>query len=180
MGTTIAIFRKELRSYFNSPIAYVFLILFVNAALAMFFRSLWASNQASLRGLFDALPLMLLLVVPALTMRLWSEERKLGTFEILMTLPVRSRDAVLGKFFASWALLAVALVLTLGAPITIALYGEPDLGPIVGGYAAAVRKLGFTPASTMNDALEIASDTVGRAPTVIHLHVPGVLVADVK
>jgi ABC-2 type transport system permease protein len=138
MTTTIAILRKELRSYFNSPIAYVFLMLFSGVALASFFHDIWARDQATLRGLFDVLPLMLLLVVPALTMRLWSEERKLGTFEILMTLPVRHRDVVFGKFLASWALLGLALLLTIGAAITMQTYGDLDMGPVIGGYAAAL------------------------------------------
>lgn len=138
MKTTIAIVRKELRGYFNSPIAYVFLVLFANAALLAFFRDLWGRNEATLRGLFDVLPLLLLLVVPALTMRLWSEERQLGTFEVLMTLPVRERDAVLGKFLASWVLLALALLLTAGAVVTASWLGDLDPGPVTGGYAAAV------------------------------------------
>lgn len=138
MQTTMAIMRKELRSYFNQPIAYVFLMLFVGAALVSFFQDVWATGQTSMRGLFDTLPLLLLFVVPALTMRLWSEERKLGTLEVLLTLPIRHRDLVLGKFLASMVLLAMALVLTLGAAITMASLGSLDWGPVVGGYAAAL------------------------------------------
>ncbi|GIW72218.1 MAG: ABC transporter permease [Planctomycetota bacterium] len=138
MQTMLAIVKKELRTYFNSPIAYVFLLLFAGVALASFFQQIWALKQASLRPLFDVLPLILLLVVPALTMRLWSEERKLGTYEVLMTLPVRSIEAVLGKFLASLLLLALALVLTAGAAITVASLGPLDWGPVAGGYAAAL------------------------------------------
>jgi ABC-2 type transport system permease protein len=133
-----AIARKELRSYFNSPIAYVFLILFLGASLASFFHLAWARDEASCRDLFEALPLLLLFVVPALTMRLWSEERKLGTLEILLTFPVRDAEVVLGKFLASLVLLVVALALTAGAPVTMALLGPLDWGPVLGGYLAAL------------------------------------------
>jgi ABC-2 type transport system permease protein len=135
---TLAIARKELRSTFNSPIAYAFLVLFLGAALASFFHDVWIRDQATLRGLFDALPLLLTFLVPALTMRLWSEERKLGTFEVLLTLPLTPGEIVLGKFLASWALLALALGLTAGLPVTVAMLGRPDWGPIIGGYAAAL------------------------------------------
>jgi ABC-2 type transport system permease protein len=134
----MAIAKKELRSTFNSPIAYVFLVLFLGAALAYFFHFVWAQNQASLRVLFDILPLLLTLLVPALTMRLWSEERKLGTFEVLLTLPLTPGEIVLGKFLASLMLVAIALALTAGLPITMAALGRLDWGPVMGGYAAAL------------------------------------------
>jgi ABC-2 type transport system permease protein len=133
-----AVLKRELRSYFNSPIASVFLLLFTGASLASFFHEAWARNEASARDLFEALPLLLLFVVPALTMRLWSEERKLGTVEVLLTLPVRDGAVVLGKFFASLLLLALALALTAGAPLTMAALGPLDWGPVAGGYLAAL------------------------------------------
>jgi ABC-2 type transport system permease protein len=138
MHGTLAVTRKELRSYFNSPIAYVFLVLFLGAALAAFFHDVWAQKQASLRGLFDALPLLLTFLVPALTMRLWSEERKLGTLEVLLTLPLRGGEVVGGKFLASLALLAMALLLTIGIPLTVSALGSLDWGPVIGGYFAAL------------------------------------------
>jgi ABC-2 type transport system permease protein len=137
MHGIVAIARKELRSYFNSPIAYVFLVLFLGASLVSFFHWAWARDEASARDLFEALPLLLLFLVPALTMRLWSEERKLGTLEVLLTLPVRDGEVVLGKFLASLFLLGLALALTIGAPITMAALGPLDWGPVAGGYLAA-------------------------------------------
>jgi len=134
----MAVAKKELRSYFDSPIAYAFLVLFLAGALASFFNVVWVQNQASLRGLFDILPLLLTFLVPALTMRLWSEERKLGTFEVLLTLPLTPGEIVLGKFLASWGLLGIALALTAGLPITMASLGRLDWGPVIGGYAAAL------------------------------------------
>ncbi|HVY60145.1 MAG TPA: ABC transporter permease, partial [Planctomycetota bacterium] len=128
----------ELRSYFNSPIAYVFLVLFLGAALAFFFHDVWAVGQANLRGLFDMLPLLMVFLVPALTMRLWSEERKVGTFEVLLTLPLTGAEVVVGKFLASLALVGLALALTGGTAITMAAVGTLDWGPVIGGYCAAL------------------------------------------
>jgi ABC-2 type transport system permease protein len=93
---------------------------------------------ADLRGLFDAIPLLMVLLVPALTMRLWAEEAKQGTLEILMTLPVRPFELVLGKFLASWALLGFGLLITAGLPVTVAMLGDLDWGPVAGGYLGAL------------------------------------------
>jgi ABC-2 type transport system permease protein len=138
MHTILAILRKELRAYFNSPLAYVFMLIFAGAALWSFFREAWVVDQASVRPLFDVLPLLLVVLVPALTMRLWSEERKLGTLEVLLTMPVRDVEVVLGKFLASLLLVAIGLALTFGAPITMARLGPLDWGPVIGGYCAAL------------------------------------------
>lgn len=138
MHTILAVTRKELRAYFNSTIAYVFLIVFAGAGLARFFHQVWVIDQATLRPLLEVLPLLLLVLVPALTMRLWSEERKLGTLEVLLTMPVRGGEVVLGKFLASLILLAIGLMLTFGAPVTMAMLGPLDWGPVIGGYLAAL------------------------------------------
>jgi ABC-2 type transport system permease protein len=129
-----------MRAYFNSPIAYVFLLAFSGAALFTFFNinAFFSRGQADLRGLFDAIPFLMLLLVPALTMRLWAEESKQGTLEILLTLPVRDHELVAGKFLASWALLSVGLALTLTLPATVATLGELDWGPVAGGYVGAL------------------------------------------
>lgn len=129
---------RELRAYFNSPIAYVFLLAFVGAALFTFFNAFFARGQADLRGLFEAVPLLTLLLVPALTMRLWAEEAKQGTLEVLLTLPAREHELVSGKFFASWALLGVGLALTLPLAFTVANLGHLDWGPVLGGYIGAM------------------------------------------
>ncbi|HXV76073.1 MAG TPA: ABC transporter permease [Candidatus Polarisedimenticolaceae bacterium] len=153
---------RELRSYFNSPIAYVFLLVFVGAALFTFFNvnAFFSRGRADLRGLFDAVPILMILLVPALTMRLWAEERKQGTIEVLLTLPVKEHELVAGKFLASWALLACGLALTLVLPITVASLGDLDWGPVVGGYFGALLLGGaylaagqFVSAATENQIL---------------------------
>jgi ABC-2 type transport system permease protein len=131
---------RELRSYFNSPIAYVFLLVFVGAALFTFFNmnAFFSRGRADLRGLFDSMPFLMVLLVPALTMRLWAEERKQGTIEVLLTLPAKDHELVAGKFLASWALVACGLALTLALPVTVELLGDLDWGPVIGGYFGAL------------------------------------------
>ncbi|MFQ5670148.1 MAG: ABC transporter permease [Acidobacteriota bacterium] len=131
---------RELRSYFNSPIAYIFLLVFVGAALVTFFNmnAFFSQGRADLRGLFESIPLLMVLLVPALTMRLWAEEEKQGTMEVLLTLPVRDLELVAGKFLASWLLLATGLGLTLALPVTISTLGDLDWGPVIGGYIGAL------------------------------------------
>lgn len=135
-----AVTLRELRAYFNSPIAYVFLLVFAGAALFTFFNvgAFFSRGIADLRPLFDAVPFLMVLLVPALTMRLWAEESKQGTFEVLMTLPAEDYELVAGKFLASWGLLATGLVLTLGLPFTVAAIGNLDWGPVIGGYVGAL------------------------------------------
>ncbi len=132
--------RREFRSFFNSPIAYVFLLVFVGAALFTFFNlnAFFARGQADLRGLFESIPLLILLLVPALTMRLWAEEEKQGTIEILLTLPTRDHELVAGKFLASWYLLGIGLALTLPLAFLVAALGNLDWGPVIGGYLGAL------------------------------------------
>jgi ABC-2 type transport system permease protein len=162
MNQVRALAGRELRSYFNSPIAYVFLLVFAGAALFTFFNvnAFFSRGRADLRGLFDAVPVLMLLLVPALTMRLWAEERKQGTVEVLLTLPVRDRDLVAGKFLASWGLLATGLALTFVLPLTVAWLGDLDWGPVIGGYCGALLLGGaylaagqFVSATTENQIL---------------------------
>jgi ABC-2 type transport system permease protein len=101
-------------------------------------KAFFARGQADLRGLFEAVPLLMLLLVPALTMRLWAEEAKQGTIEVLLTLPAKDHELVSGKFLASWALLGVGLALTLPLPFTVAGLGRLDWGPVWGGYVGAL------------------------------------------
>lgn len=140
MSTIRAVAQRELSSYFNSPIAYTFLLVFALSAIVTFFNvnAFFSRGIADLRGLFDAAPILMILLVPALTMRLWAEEQKQGTMEVLLTLPARSHELVLGKFLASWALLALGLALTLALPVTVALLGGLDPGPVIGGYLASL------------------------------------------
>jgi ABC-2 type transport system permease protein len=135
-----SIARKELSAYFGSPIALIFVGVFLMAALTSFFwiAKFYARGIADVRPLFRYMPLLLILLVPALTMRQWSEEQRAGTLEVLLTLPVRRASLVLGKFAAVVALVAVALALTLFLPVSVSMLGNLDWGPVLGGYLAAL------------------------------------------
>ena len=137
MKNTGAIFWKEFKSYFSSPVAYIFIICFLVVTNWLFFRTFFLTNQATLRPFFGLLPWLFLFLAPAITMRCWAEEKKLGTIEILMTLPVRSYEIVLGKFSSAFAFLGLNLALTFPLIATVMLLGDPDTGPIWGGYAGA-------------------------------------------
>ncbi len=139
MREATVVFRRELKSYFFSPIAYVFGILLLSVLLYYTTElALQHGARASGDALFLTLPLMLVLFLPGLTMRLWAEERKLGTLELLMTFPVTIWQLVLGKFLACVAYLAVVLLLTIGLPLTLGAYGKLDWTPVLGGYVASL------------------------------------------
>ena len=130
-----AVFKRELKSYFTTPIAYVFLIVFLFFAGFMTFREgFFEIRQADMRTFFINMPLFFVFLVPATAMRLWSEERKSGSIELLLTLPVTIWQAVLGKFFAAWVFLAIAIGLTFPMVITVYFLGKPDPGLVVTGY----------------------------------------------
>lgn len=128
--------KRELSSYFTSPVAYVFLVIFL--LLAGFFTftagAFFERGEASLGAFFSWHPWLYLVLVPAVGMRLWAEERRSGTIELLLTMPIAPWQAILGKFLASWIFLAVALVLTFPVVITVNVLGSPDNGMIVAGY----------------------------------------------
>ncbi len=126
--------KKELASYFNSPVAYICITVFLVTTNWLFFRFFFVENQAEMRYFFGVLPWIYLFFVPALTMRLWAEEKRAGTFEVLLTLPVKDYELVLGKFGASFLFLSLVLGLTFTIPATVAYLGNPDWGPIIGGY----------------------------------------------
>lgn len=136
----LAIAKKELRGYFQSAVALIFLAAFLGVVVFTFFwvEKFFTRNVADIRPMFDWLPLLLIFLVAALSMRLWSEEQKGGTIEILLTLPVPHWQLVIGKFVAGLALIALALALTLGLPITVEMMGDLDWGPVFGGYLAAL------------------------------------------
>jgi ABC-2 type transport system permease protein len=138
LTTVLAICKKEFRSYFQSPIAYIFITVFLVLTHWLFFRGFFVVNQATMREFFGLIPIVFLLFVPAVTMRLWAEERKLGTLELLLTFPVKDWEVVIGKFLASFAFLAVTILLTLPLAITVAILGNPDDGALIGGYAGAL------------------------------------------
>ncbi len=138
MRDIIAIMKKEFRSYFDSPIAYIFTSVFLVLSGWLFYKNFFLANYASLRILFDLMPWLFLFFVPAVTMRLWSEEKKLGTMELLMTLPLKDSDVVLGKFLASFLFLSITTLLTFPLVISTFALGNPDFGPIIGGYLGAI------------------------------------------
>ncbi len=140
MSALRTIAAKELRSCFRSPVALIFLGIYLAATLFVFFSwsRFFARNIADVRPLFEWLPVLAIFLVSALTMRAWSEEERSGTLEILLTLPVKTWELVAGKFAAGMALVVLALALTLPLPVAVSFLGQLDWGPVIGGYAAAL------------------------------------------
>jgi ABC-2 type transport system permease protein len=140
MNNVLTIAGKEFRSYFTSTIAYIFMVVFLVLTAVLFFelQKFFVIGQATLRDFFGLVPIVFLFFVPAISMRMWAEERKLGTLEILMTLPIRDWEAVLGKFIAAFLFLGITLALTFPLPVMAALLGNPDTGAMVGGYLGLI------------------------------------------
>ena len=138
MQQAIHIFKKEFRSYFVSPIAYIVIAIFLLVTGWFFFATFFLFGQASLRNFFGLLPIIFAFVIPAITMRLVSEELNIGSYEILLTMPVTFTDVVIGKFMASVTFVAAMLIPTFAYPITVTALGQLDWGPVVGGYLGAV------------------------------------------
>ena len=136
MGNLGIIFRRELMAYFSTPLAYVFVVIFLvtNGVFTFDIGGLYVRGQADLLPFFGFHPWLYLFMVPALAMTLWADERKTGTIELLLTLPVRLSHAVLGKFLAAWALTGIALLLTFPVWLTVNYLGEPDNGIITAAY----------------------------------------------
>ena len=132
------ILSKEFKSYFIAPIAYIVIAIFLLITGWFFFSTFFLYNQASLRNFFGLLPIIFSFIVPAVTMRLFSEEIHAGSYEILMTLPLTFSEVILGKFLAAVAFVLVMLLPTLSYAITVTLLGRLDIGPIVGGYIGAL------------------------------------------
>lgn len=128
------IFLKELRSFFNSPVAYIVIVVYL-VILGYFFTSnLFIANISSLRTVFEMTPFLLLFFAPAITMRLISEEKKAGTLELLITRPVRESEIIVGKFLAAWGLYFFTLLPTLCYFVTVSMIGKLDVGAVLGGY----------------------------------------------
>lgn len=144
MGPTLIVARRELAGYFATPVAYVFIVIFLvlSGALTFTLGGFFARGQADLSPFFNFVPWLFLFLVPALTMRLWAEERRLGTIELLLTLPITLWQAVVGKFLAAWAFCAVALALTFPLWVTINFLGNPDNGVVLAGYAGCLMMAG--------------------------------------
>ena len=139
-----ALFRRELQSYFATPVAYVFIVIFLvlMGAFTFYLGNFYERGQADLGPFFIFHPWLYLLLVPAITMRLWAEERKTGSIELLMTRPITAWQAVLGKYLAAWAFTGVALLLTFPIWITVNYLGDPDNGAIVAAYIGSFLMAG--------------------------------------
>ncbi|MFZ3047257.1 MAG: ABC transporter permease subunit [Desulfatirhabdiaceae bacterium] len=138
MRAALHICKREFASYVVSPIAYIVISAFLVVTGWFFFSTFFIHNQASLRNFFSLLPVIFSFIIPAVTMRLMSEEFNIGSYETLLTLPVTFRDVILGKFLAASLFVAVMLLPTLFYPITISLLGSLDWGPVIGGYIGAM------------------------------------------
>ena len=144
MNQTISIFKREFSGYFLTPIAYVFIVifLFMNGVFTFFMGDLFSRGQADLEPFFTWHPWLYLFLIPALSMRLWAEERRSGTVELLMTLPVTVWQAVLAKYLAAWAFTGIALVLTFPVWVTVNYLGNPDNGVVVAAYLGSFLMAG--------------------------------------
>ncbi len=144
MRNTLIVFRREMAGYFATPLAYVFIVIFLAlaGALTFFTGAFFERNQADLQVFFNFHPWLYLVLIPAISMRLWAEERKTGTIELLMTLPITLRQAVLGKFLAAWCFAGIALALTFPIWITVNYLGNPDNGVILAAYLGSLLMAG--------------------------------------
>lgn len=171
MSPVCTILKREWKAYFNSPVAYVFIVIFL--ALAGFFTfnvgRFYEAGQASLDRFFFWHPWIYLILIPAVSMRLWAEERRTGTLELLLTFPVTTAQAIAGKFIAAWLFVLLALALTFPVVLTAFYLGSPDAGPIVAGYIGSALLAGaylavgvFTSAITRNQVISfILSAVIG-------------------
>lgn len=141
---TIAVFRREFAGYFATPLAAVFIVVFLFAAAIFTFYpgGFFVRGQADLKAFFAFHPWLFVVFIPAVAMRLWAEERRSGTLELLLTLPVDLGGVVLGKFLAAWALTGVALALTTPLWLTVSFLGRPDHGVILAGYVGSFLMAG--------------------------------------
>jgi ABC-2 type transport system permease protein len=154
---TFAIFKRELKSYFESPVAYVFLVVFLILVGFMTFsvHQFYERRTADLQPFFFWHPWVYLLLVPAATMGLWAEERRSGTVELLLTMPITMTQAILGKFLAAWLFITIAIVMTIPTMVgTVCYLGNPDLGVIVSGYLGSVLLAGgYVAVGTLTSSL---------------------------
>ena len=144
MRAALIVARRELGGYFATPVAVVFIVIFLalQGVLTFNLGDFFGRDQADLAPFFSFIPWVFLLLVPAITMRLWAEERRLGTIELLLTLPITQAQAVLGKFLAAWAFCSIALALTFPFVVTVNILGRPDNGVIACGYLGSVLVAG--------------------------------------
>lgn len=148
--------KRELVGYFNSPVAYVFIVIFLllNGFFTFMLGGFFERGEANLNAFFTWHPWLYLFLVPAAGMRLWAEERRVGTLELLLTMPIAAWEAIVGKFLACWAFLALALVLTFPVAATVCYLGDPDLGGIIAGYVGSLLLAGaYLAVTVMTSAL---------------------------
>ena len=168
------LFKKELRFFFFSPIAYIFICIFLILVGWFFFSDFFLYNQVDLRVFFERLPIFLSLIVPVITMGLFSEEFSVGSYEIISTTSVSLWDIILGKFFAVVGFMIIALIPTLIYPLSISFLGELDFGPVIGGYIGSIFLIGalasiglFTSALTKNQIVALIIAFAITAPVCI-------------
>jgi ABC-2 type transport system permease protein len=144
MRSIVPLFKREFLGYFRSPVGYVFLAVFLVASviLAFFVGGFFRGGTASLESLFNFYPWLFLFLIPAAGMRLWSEEKRSGTIELLFTLPVTTLDAVIGKYLAAWAFLGLAVILSFPMALTVAYLGDPDWGVLFASYLGSILMAG--------------------------------------
>lgn len=146
LGFSKSLYRKELASYFNSPLGYVFLVIFLFGMGYLTFEpgrgSFFLVRETSLTAFFRFVPWMFLFLIPAVSMKLWADERKSGTIELLFTMPLSTKEAVLAKFLASLSFVAIALMCTFPMVLTVIYLGTPDFGPIITGYLGSLLLAG--------------------------------------
>ena len=169
MSPILTVFKREFLGYFRSPVAYVFLVVFLMASIGLpwFLGGFFESNDANLNLFFLFIPWVYLFLTPAVGMRLWAEEKRSGTWELLLTFPISPLQAVLGKFLAGWLFICLALGLTVTMPLTVAYVGDPDWGPILTGYFGAALMAGtylsicsLTSALTKNQVISFVLSTL--------------------
>jgi ABC-2 type transport system permease protein len=169
MSQIVPLFKREFLGYFRSPVAYVFLSIFLIASvgLAFFIGGFFKANVASLSSFFNLHPWLFLFLIPAAGMRLWSEEKRTGTIELLFTLPVTTLEAVLAKFLAAWTFLAVAILLSFPMILTVSYLGDPDWGIIITSYFGSILMAGaylgvctVTSAMTKNQVISFVISVV--------------------
>lgn len=142
MKNIYTIFKKELAGYFNSPIAYIFIAVFLVSSSWLFFQNFFLYNQAVMRGYFSFLPWIFLFLAPAIAMRSFAEEKKSGTMELILTLPIKDWEVVAGKFLSSLGFMAITILLSISIPISISNIGQLDIGPVIGGYIGTILLAG--------------------------------------
>ena len=182
MHSFYAVFKRELKSYFTTPVAYVFLVVFLFfSGYLTFKQGFFEIRQADMQAFFINMPLLFIFLVPAVSMRLWSDERRIGSIELLLTLPITVIQAVLGKFFAAWLFLLIALALTFPMVITVSYLGDPDASLIIMGYLGSVLMAGgflaigcFFSAVSKNQVISFVLSVVACA-VIVYVGMPTTL-----